>query len=458
MGAALLNYMGVGQFLLDLERGEPFVENLRSEWLDLMRAPFGQNAPQVAQLLGSNDWVVPEDNELDLCALVDGRPNPGFIFQTMEASGHVSVLDMVKSTNQDLRLQSRRAAQFGEALALPWSDLVGNGFSRSVRENPEATSAQSKIKAVLLTYHGLRDNQDWAENPDLAVSSLFGSRSDILVSRESPPYVPHFSFLFDIVGRREASVRWLAEKLVRLKVDYPEAKISMIAHSQGSFAVGALAQRFSALKLENVVLAGSLLPHAFPWGALIKSGRVSKVVNLRARQDIVSGILAAAFQFMPRYMPLLGRLKLFQIGDSGVSGFAWINNDMGEVASLNGGHNFFLQSRKAIRFAVAFALQGGAVKNAESTARTLYGEITADTHPQDVIEASKSIDSDFKSGRPALIALANRIPWVSGAVIILVLAGFFTVLAASIYFMFPFTQFFAGVLALMLLYLIFDSL
>jgi hypothetical protein len=57
-----------------------------------------------------------------------------------------------------------------------------------------------------------------------------------------------------------------------------------------------------------------------------------------------------------------------------------------------------------------------------------------------------------------LIALANRIPWVSGAVIILVLAGFFTILAASIYFMFPFTQFFAGVLALMLLYLIFDSL
>jgi hypothetical protein len=118
----------------------------------------------------------------------------------------------------------------------------------------------------------------------------------------------------------------------------------------------------------------------------------------------------------------------------------------------------FLQSRKALRFAIAFALQGGPIKTAEATARTLFAEINADTHPQNVIEATQSVDSDFKSGRPALIALANRFSWVSGVVIVLVLAGFFTALAASIYFMFPFTTFFAGVLALILLYLIFDSL
>jgi hypothetical protein len=458
MGAAALNYMGVGQFLLDLERGEPFVENLRSEWLDLMRAPFGQNAPDVVQLLGSNDWAVPEENELDLCATVNGQPNRGFIFQTMEASSHVSVLDMMATSNQELRLQARRAEQFTQAIALPWSDLKANGYSRVVRENAEVNSAQSRIKSILMTYHGLRDSQDWSESPDLALASLFGSRADLLVSRETPPYVPHFSFLFDIIGRREASVRWLSEKMIRLKADYPDAKISMIAHSQGSFATGAVAQRFAALKFENVVLAGSLLPQAFPWGGMVKTGRVHRMVNVRARGDLVSGILAAAFQFMPRYIPLLGRLKLFQIGDSGVAGFSWVNNDMGEVASLDGGHNFFFQSRKAIRFAVAFASQGSPVKTADTTARALFAEITADTHPQNVIEASQSVDSDFKAGRPALIALANRFAWLSGVGIFLVLAGFFTVLAASIYFMFPFTTFFAGVLALMLLYLIFDSL
>lgn len=458
MGAAALNYMGIGQFLLDLERGEPFVENLRSEWLDLMRAPFGQAAPEVVQLLGSNDWAVPADNELDLCANLGGKPNPNFIFQTMEASSHVSVLDMVVTANQELRVQARRATQFTQAIALSWTDLRANGFSRIVRENPDATAAQSRIKSILILYHGLRDNQDLGESPDLAVASLFGSRTDVLISRESPPFVPLFSYLFDIIGRRESSVRWLADKFVRLKADYPDAKISIIAHSQGSFAAGAVVQRFAALKFENVVLGGSLLPHAFPWGAMIKAGRVNRVTNVRARADIVSGILAAAFQFMPRYIPLLGRLKLFQIGDSGVSGFAWINNDMGEIASLDGGHNLFLQSRKAMRFAIAFALQGGPIKTAEASARTLYDEISADTHPQDVIEATQSIDSDFKAGRPALIAFANRFSWVSGVVIVLVLAGFFTALAASIYFMFPFTTFFAGVLALILLYLIFDSL
>jgi hypothetical protein len=107
---------------------------------------------------------------------------------------------------------------------------------------------------------------------------------------------------------------------------------------------------------------------------------------------------------------------------------------------------------------LAYALQGGPLTTAETTARTLYSEILANTHPYDVLEANKSFDGDFKAGRPALIALANRFSWVSGVVIILVLAGFFTALAASIYFMFPFTQFFAGVLALILLYLIFDSL
>jgi hypothetical protein len=458
MGAAALNYMGVGQFLLDLERGEPFVENLRSEWLDLMRNPHGQYAPEVVQLLGSNDWAVPEDNELDLSATVDGRINPGYIFQTMEASGHVSVLDMVTTTNQELRLQARRAAQFTDALALPWDDLTANGLSRIVRENGDAIAIQAKVKSIVLTYHGLRDNQAWNESPDLALATLFGSRADVLISRESPPFVPRFSFLFDIFGRREASVRWLSEKMVRLKAEYPDAKVSIIAHSQGSYAAGTLAQRFGALPFENIVLAGSLLPHAFPWGPIIKSGGVKRVVNLRARADIVSGILASAFQFMPRYVPLLGRLRLFQIGDSGFSGFAWINNDMGEVASLDGGHDFFLESRKAIRFAIAFALQGSPIKTSETTARTLYADIVADTHPQDVIEASASLDSDFKGGRPALVALANQFSWVGGIVIFLVLAGFFTILAATIYFVFPFTTFFAGVLALALLYLIFDSL
>ncbi len=458
MGAAALNYMGVGKFLLDLERGEPFVENLRSEWLDLLRAPKGQSAPKVVQLLGSNDWAVPDDNELDLTAVVDGRANPNFVFQTMEASSHVSILDMVATENQELRLQARRAAQFTDALALPWDDLVINGYSRIVRDNSDVIVTHAKIKAIVVAYHGLRDNQAWNESPDLAVINLFGARDDVLISRESPPFVPLFSFLFDIFGRREASVRWLAEKMLRLKADYPNANVSIIAHSQGSFAAGSVAQRFGALAIENIVLAGSLLPHAFPWGGVIKSGSVKRVVNLRARGDVVSGILAAAFQFMPRYVPLLGRLRLFQIGDSGFSGFAWINNDMGEVASLGGGHDCFLESRKAIRFAIAFALQGGPIKTADATARALYSEITTDTHPQDVMEATQSIDSDFKAGRPALIALANQFSWVSGMVIMLVLAGFFTILSASIYFLFPFTNFFAGVVALGLLYLIFDSL
>jgi hypothetical protein len=458
MGAGALNYMGVGQFLLDLERGEPFVENLRSEWLDLMRAPYGQCAPQVVQLLGSNDWAVPPDNELDLSASIDGRINPGFIFQTMEASSHVSVLDMIATANQELRLQARRAGQFTDALALPWDDLASNGFSRSARENNDIMAAQAKIKAVVVVYHGLRDNQAWSESPDLALTNLFGARTDVIISRESPPFVPRFSFLFDIFGRREASVRWLSEKLVRLKAEYPGAKISIIAHSQGSYAAGTVAQRFGALSFENVVLAGSLLPHSFPWGTIIKSGGAKRVVNLRARADILSGILAAAFQFMPAYAPLLGRLRLFQIGDSGFSGFAWVHNDMGEVASLDGGHDYFLESRKAIRFAIAFAMQGSPIETAEAISRTLFTEITADTHPQDVIEASGSIDSDFKGGRPALVALANQFSWVSGIAIVLVLAGFFTILSASIYFVLPFTTFFAGVLGLFFLYLIFDSL
>jgi hypothetical protein len=135
-----------------------------------------------------------------------------------------------------------------------------------------------------------------------------------------------------------------------------------------------------------------------------------------------------------------------------------VDQEMGEIASLDGGHSFFLQSRLAMRFALAFALRGGPVNEAETTARALYAQITADTHPKDVLEATQAVDSDFKAGRPALIAFANRFSWVSGVAIILVLAGFYTALAASIYFMFPFTTFFAGLLALILLYLIFDSL
>jgi hypothetical protein len=76
---------GTGRFILGLERGSPFVANLRVQWIRL-RQSLGGELPPAYQLLGRNDGIVTAKDNQDLAA------QPDFLTIRLHDTGHDEVV------------------------------------------------------------------------------------------------------------------------------------------------------------------------------------------------------------------------------------------------------------------------------------------------------------------------------------------------------------------------------
>jgi pimeloyl-ACP methyl ester carboxylesterase len=87
------------------------------------------------------------------------------------------------------------------------------------------------------------------------------------------------------------------ESVVQAWQDHDEAGLAVTAagHSFGTLVLGRALQRNPDLRLQRVILAGSILSPAFPWLELARLGQVGQVLNEVSRSD-----LAARFaRFLP---------------------------------------------------------------------------------------------------------------------------------------------------------------
>lgn len=457
-GASLLDITGVGRFVRGLERGTPFVETLRCEWMQLLRAPRGAGAPFVVQLAGSDDWAIVAGNEKDLSAAIGAERNRSFAMQTVDGASHLSILDMTFSADEALKLQARRAARFAAALTLDPEALLSDGATRLVEEPETELAARAAIRSVLLVLDGAREETAWLDAPRVLARTLFPALDDATVARERPPHVSKLSFLFDLWGRREALARWTADKHTRLRAEHPNATLSVLGHGSGAWAVGRLLHDVPVARLGNIVLAGSVLPQSHDWAGVVKAGRVLRLCNIRARSDLWTAVFTAFFQWLSVQVPGAGRLGMFRLGQSGFAGFGWQTGEMGDIASLDGGHNALLESREASEFAVAFCLQDTSRPAVSAATQGLFGRIRDQIAPDQVAAATAVADGDFRPGKPAFAALANRFVWISWGVLALALAGFITVGAFGFWLFTPIGPVTSTLLSVLVVYWILDSL
>ena len=61
---------------------------------------------------------------------------------------------------------------------------------------------------------------------------------------------------------------------------------SLIAHSFGTYIVGAALEQFAEIRFDRIVLCGSIVRRDYNWGALIESGRVDAVLNDYGGKDL----------------------------------------------------------------------------------------------------------------------------------------------------------------------------
>lgn len=291
LGWMVLPLLGGGKFVSHLRRGSPFVANLRVQWIRLSQAPDVQLPPTI-QLLGDVDEVVAEEDNVDVLA------DASFKYLKIRDTGHVSICDF-----KDAAVGGYRKEKFHQALTTPIealdSDTVSNAHEVGQSHNH-----------VVFIMHGIRDMGLWtsriSETVELVAQRLGQS---VIPITAGYGYFPMLRFLF--LGARQVNVRWFMDRYTEAIARYPNANVSFIGHSNGTYLLASAFKKYHACKIHHVAFAGSVVPKNYPWDSLIQQGRVQAIRNDIASADWVVGIFPGLFEL----------LKLSDIGTAGHNGF-----------------------------------------------------------------------------------------------------------------------------------------
>lgn len=313
LGERFAPAFGVGGLALALERGQPFVANLRLDWLELVQRE--QSLPPVVQLLGDIDELVSRSDTLDQFVSND------FVFVQLHDTNHANVVEMESPAGAE------RRQRFAEALTWPIGQL------RAVYPpppNPDYTPDPA-VRRVVMIVHGIRDDGRWANDLGRDFQT-----ADSHVRSFSRSYGYFSALYFLMPTRMEANVRWFVDQYTQLRALYPQADIDFIGHSNGTYMLAQAVAKYHAVRFNKVIFAGSVVQTGFPWARF--RARVQAVRNYRASDDRVVAALPSVFEHIPGFLA---------VGGAGHAGFT---DDFARSAEspyfAKGGHDAVLGDRR----------------------------------------------------------------------------------------------------------------
>src|SRR3954447_19987355 len=119
---------------------------------------------------------------------------------------------------------------------------------------------QTKTTHIILLVHGIRDQGEWQDEVARVLKQLPG----VEVFPIGFGYLNLFAFLFPFIWRQRA-IAEVERKFNAAVAECPGAKVSVIAHSFGTYAVVKLLERRTDIRLLRLVLSGSIVPRTFLW-------------------------------------------------------------------------------------------------------------------------------------------------------------------------------------------------
>jgi serine/threonine-protein kinase len=136
---------------------------------------------------------------------------------------------------------------------------------------------------AIITLHGIRTNASWQRTfAEIANGAGLSAHLD----RWNFGYFS--SLRFFLPWPRRAKVRWFR---TTCEMEFPSnhtpgSRPSIVAHSFGTYIVGYALLRYPYLRLNRVLLCGSILPTGFPWDVLLDRGQVQAVRNEYGSEDV----------------------------------------------------------------------------------------------------------------------------------------------------------------------------
>nr|WP_053570347.1 hypothetical protein [Caballeronia cordobensis] len=366
--------LGVGRLLFALERGAPFVADLRVQWIRLARNPQlsgGQPLPKTIHLLGDVDDVVSRDDSCDLAAAKD------VLFVTVPNTNHGEIATNLKQDAPDPASQ-RRVRLIKLALTADREDIPA--------DRTPALEEDFRVKRIVYVMHGIRDQGTWAERFRDAVER--DPRHGLEGVRVVPPkygFFPMGPFL--LYWDRQRNVRKFMDDYTENLARYPDAyEFDFIGHSNGTYILASALQHYRTLVVGRVYFAGSVVPKRYPWDNLIDAGRVKDVVNIVATNDWVVALFPRFFEQIAEWVRSERCTGLLDLGSSGFRGFdasgktaehrvrdlKFAVGPHGVGVTFNGSENRERRLAAVIRYAIlGDQTELNAFKDADSEARWL---------------------------------------------------------------------------------------
>jgi len=170
---------------------------------------------------------------------------------------------------------------------------------------PEDEKLQDRLaqaSQVVLLVHGIRTQGEWED----MVTEILETIPDTVVYPLKYEYFDAISFWLPF-GLRQGPIRELRRRInVALRIN-KKAKISVIAHSYGTYAIAEILEEDPNLELERLVLCGSILPRKFRWDDRLKQVS-TEVINDCGIRDI---------------WPVMAQSLSWGYGASGTFGFGY---------------------------------------------------------------------------------------------------------------------------------------
>jgi pimeloyl-ACP methyl ester carboxylesterase len=195
------------------------------------------------------------------------------------------------------------------------------------------TDQQTEIKDVVFVIHGIRDVGHWTQKIARAVIKRNNkSKKGVAMKSETSSYGFFPMLPFILPWKRRQKVEWFMDQYAQALAEYPEADISFVGHSNGTYLLARALQDYPFCKFKNVVLAGSVVRSDYDWAKVKSRGQVTNVLNFVATFDWVVA-------FFPK------AIEMFKIQDLGSAGHDGFDAPINQIKYVKGKHSAALDEK-----------------------------------------------------------------------------------------------------------------
>lgn len=211
------------------------------------------------------------------------------------------------------------------------------------------TMSRSEPEHVIVLVHGINTEAEWQEALAQQIRDECGLEAYPIGYGNYKP----LHFLWPYWSMRRGPIDCVVDQLRTLHADKPGARISVIAHSFGTFIMSKILLQCDDLRFHRIQLCGSVVDARFKWQSVRSKFR--QLVNDVGTRDI---------------WPILAKQSTWGYGDSGAFGF---KNTVCRDRHFDYAHSDFMTAEHFSKFWKPFVVDGEIVASAWTKDRKPHG-------------------------------------------------------------------------------------